>query len=205
MMRQTLDLDLLRTLLAIAEEASFTRAAEKVGRTQSAVTLQIQKLETLVRQPLLVRSKGARIELTPQGQMLVERARAMLALNDQAFRDLTSPDLPATIRLGTSASYVRFYLARTLEALRAKYPNLPWWKSSTGGLASLRRRSRRMPSPPTDRRRAARLDRWGDPRRVPGRARFAVGPIANRFAGCRATAATASRCAPSLLCHAGHG
>ena len=77
-LRPNLDLDLLRTLVCIAEELSFTRAAERVGRTQSAVTLQIQKLEALVRQPLVVRSKGGPIELTPQGRALVEKARAML-------------------------------------------------------------------------------------------------------------------------------
>jgi len=60
-LRPILDLDLLRTLVCIAEESSFTRAAHKVGRTQSAVTLQIQKLEALVGQPLVVRSKGGPI------------------------------------------------------------------------------------------------------------------------------------------------
>lgn len=57
-LRPALDLELLRTLVFIAEEASFTKAGERVGRTQSAVTLQVQKLEALVGQPLLARSRG---------------------------------------------------------------------------------------------------------------------------------------------------
>ena len=100
--RPNLDLDLLRTLVCIAEESSFTRAAERVGRTQSAVTLQIQKLEALVRQPLVVRSKGGPIELTPQGRALVEKARAMLRLNDEAFLSLGPDQAAAKLRLASA-------------------------------------------------------------------------------------------------------
>ena len=105
-LRPALDLELLRTLVFIAEEASFTKAAERVGRTQSAVTLQVQKLEALVRQPLVTRSKGGPVELTPQGRALVDSARAMLKINDDALRALGSDDLPATVRLGTSSAYI---------------------------------------------------------------------------------------------------
>ncbi len=101
-LRPALDLELLRTLVFIAEEASFTKAGERVGRTQSAVTLQVQKLEALVGQPLVIGSKGGPVELTPQGRALVDSARAMLKLNDEAFRALASHELPATVRLGTS-------------------------------------------------------------------------------------------------------
>jgi len=68
-----LDLDLLRTLIAIAEEGGFTRAGERVGRTQSAVSLQLQRLEALVGRTLVARGKGGGIELTPHGTALVER------------------------------------------------------------------------------------------------------------------------------------
>jgi DNA-binding transcriptional LysR family regulator len=110
-------------LVFIAEEASFTKAAERVGRTQSAVTLQVQKLEALVGQPLVMRSKGGPVELTPQGRALVESARVMLSLNDEAFRVLASHDLPATLRLGTSSNLVPFYLAESLDVFRSDYPD----------------------------------------------------------------------------------
>eukprot|EP01037_Dinobryon_pediforme_P048352 gene48352-biopygen26732 len=71
-MRPILDLDLLHTLVVLAEETSFTRTAKRVGRTQSAVTLQVQKLEDALQQPLVVRSKGGPVELTPQGRALIE-------------------------------------------------------------------------------------------------------------------------------------
>lgn len=77
-----LDIDLLRTFVLIAEGRSFTRAAERVGRTQSAVSLQVQRLESLVGQRLFDRTKGGGVELTAQGHYLLDRAREMTALND---------------------------------------------------------------------------------------------------------------------------
>ena len=120
--RPNLDLDLLRTLVYIAEESSFTRAAERVGRTQSAVTLQIQKLEALVRQPLVTRSKGGPIELTPQGRALVEKARTMLGLNDEVFQSFGPDQAEAKLRLASSPEYSVFFMAGALEALGARYP-----------------------------------------------------------------------------------
>jgi len=121
-LRPALDLELLRTLVFIAEEASFTKAAERVGRTQSAVTLQVQKLEALVGQTLVVRSKGGPVELTPQGRSLVEAARAMLKLNDETLRALSSDDVPPTVRFGVSSSYIRFFLSEALDRFRERYP-----------------------------------------------------------------------------------
>ncbi len=123
-LRPALDLELLRTLVFIAEEASFTKAAERIGPTQSAVTLQVQKLEALVCQPLVARSKGGPVELTSQGRALVDSARAMLKINDDALRALGSHDLPATVRLGTSSAYIPCYLIKTLDLLRSEYPNV---------------------------------------------------------------------------------
>ena len=60
-----LDLDLLRSFVVIAEEKSFTRAADRVGRTQSAVSLQMQRLEAVLGQALLLRGKGGNVELSP--------------------------------------------------------------------------------------------------------------------------------------------
>jgi len=120
--RPALDLELLRTLVHIAEEGSFTRAAEHVGRTQSAVTLQVQKLEGVVGHPLVIRSKGGPVEMTPQGLSLVESARAMLKLNDDALRALSSSDFSVTVRFGTSSTYIPCYLSGALERFRVLHP-----------------------------------------------------------------------------------
>lgn len=122
-LRPILDLDLLRTLVCLAEELSFTRAAQRVGRTQSAITLQIQKLEALVGQSLVVRSKGGPIELTPQGHALVQKARAMLSLNDETFRSLAPEKVAARVRIASADEYSPFYVSRSIEAFHASYPD----------------------------------------------------------------------------------
>jgi molybdenum-dependent DNA-binding transcriptional regulator ModE len=90
-----LDLDLLRSFVHIAETGSFTRAGEIVGRTQSAVSMQVQRLETLTGKPLLVRGKGGAVRLTPHGSYLLGYAQEMLQLNDRiwaVFQGKTPPD-----------------------------------------------------------------------------------------------------------------
>jgi molybdate transport repressor ModE-like protein len=99
---QPLDLDLLRTLALIAKEGSFTRAAQRVGRTQSAVPLQMQRLEAVVGHSLLLRGKGGGFELTAEGQYLVERSRELLALTDEILGSLRAPLIRGTVRLGSS-------------------------------------------------------------------------------------------------------
>jgi DNA-binding transcriptional LysR family regulator len=96
----TLDLDLLRTLMLIAEERSFTRAANRIGRTQSAVSLQIQRLEALVGHELIARGNGGGIDLTVYGEELVERGRALLALNDDILQSLHAVTECGVVRLG---------------------------------------------------------------------------------------------------------
>ncbi|HEY0419132.1 MAG TPA: LysR family transcriptional regulator, partial [Acetobacteraceae bacterium] len=65
-----IDPDLLRAFAYIAEEGSFTRAAERIGRTQSAVSMQVQRLEAQLGQRVLLRGKGGVVQLTPHGKYL---------------------------------------------------------------------------------------------------------------------------------------
>jgi adenylate cyclase len=78
-----LDIDLLRSFVLIAEGGSFTRAAERVGRTQSAISLQVKKLEALIGHRLFERGKGGGVQLTPQGERFLDRARGLIAHNDE--------------------------------------------------------------------------------------------------------------------------
>lgn len=80
-----LDLDLLRSFVHIAETGSFTRAGEIVGRTQSAVSMQMRRLETIAGKPLLVRGKGGMVRLTQDGSHLLSYAQEMLELNDKIW------------------------------------------------------------------------------------------------------------------------
>src|SRR3978361_1962457 len=96
-----LDPDLLRTFVCIAEEGSFTRAGQRVGRTQSAVSMQLQRLEAQLGERLVSRGKGGTVHLTPHGQFLRERARELLALNDEIWTSFKAPSVQGTVRLGT--------------------------------------------------------------------------------------------------------
>lgn len=110
-----LDLDLLRSFVAIAEEGSFTRAAARVGRTQSAVSLQIQRLEGILGQIVIVRGKGGSVGLNQHGQYLLERARELLALNDDVMRSMHAAPVHGTIRLGIAEELSARHLPKILD------------------------------------------------------------------------------------------
>ena len=82
---QTLDLAVMRTLLAAVETGSFAGAARKVGRSESAVSLQLKRLEEQIGEPVFLRA-GKQMTLTGAGARLVEYARRLLDLNDEACR-----------------------------------------------------------------------------------------------------------------------
>src|SRR5262245_31705307 len=109
------DLDLLRSFVAIAEEKSFTRAAARVGRTQSAVSLQMQRLEGVLGQTVIIRGKGGIVELSQEGRYLLERARELLSLNDEIMRSMRAAPVHGTIRLGIPAELSARFLPRILD------------------------------------------------------------------------------------------
>ena len=114
-MPQGFDLDLLRSFVAIAEEKSFTRAAARVGRTQSAVSLQMQRLEGLLGQTVIVRGKGGAVELNDDGAYLLGRARELLGLNDEIMQSIRAAPVHGTVRLGFPAELSARFLARILD------------------------------------------------------------------------------------------
>ena len=109
-----LDLDLLRSFIAIAEEGSFTRAADRVGRTQSAISLQMQRLEGVLGQIVIIRGKGGSVELNQQGRYLLDRARELLALNDDVMRSMRAAPVHGTIRLGVAEELSERHLSKIL-------------------------------------------------------------------------------------------
>jgi DNA-binding transcriptional LysR family regulator len=121
---QGLDPDLLRAFAFIAEEGSFTRAAERVGRTQSAVSMQVQRLEALLGQRVLLRGKGGAVSLTPHGRYLLDRAREMLAVNDEIWSTFRAPQVQGTVRLGTPDDYALRYLPPALRRFADTHPSV---------------------------------------------------------------------------------
>jgi DNA-binding transcriptional LysR family regulator len=117
-----LDPDLLRSFAFIAEEGSFTRAAQRVGRTQGAVSMQVQRLEALLGHRLLTRGKGGAVHLTPHGQHLLARARSLLALNDEIWASFREPALRGAVRLGTPDDYALRFLPAVLRRFAEHHP-----------------------------------------------------------------------------------
>src|ERR1022692_3227544 len=120
----TIDLHLLRTLALIAEEGSFTRAAERVGRTQSAVSLQVQRLEEQVGHTLITRGKGGGVQLTAQGEELVDRGRELLARNDEIVRSLQARTVHGSVRFGADGGYSRPWIPGILARFAATHPTI---------------------------------------------------------------------------------
>jgi DNA-binding transcriptional LysR family regulator len=116
-----LDLDLLKTFIAIADTGSFTRAADDVGRTQGAVSMQIRRLEDIVGRPVLVRD-GRHNRLTIDGEKLLDFARRMVRLNDEAVMAFTKPELTGTVRFGTPDDYADRFLPEILARFARTHP-----------------------------------------------------------------------------------
>ena len=86
-----LDLELLKTFVCVVDEGSFTRAVERVHRTQSTFSQQVRKLEELVGHALLLRDRtGQNLSATEHGELLIHYARRLLALSSEATQALAS-------------------------------------------------------------------------------------------------------------------
>ena len=118
-----LETDVLRTFLAISETGSFTRASEIVNRTQSAVSMQMKKLEEVLGKPVF-QKEGRSVTLTPDGNTLLSYARRMLELNDEALATITEPDVSGTVKIGMPDDYVASYLPMILERFAVTFPRV---------------------------------------------------------------------------------
>src|SRR5690242_18186117 len=117
-----LDLELLRVFALIADGNSFTQAASLVGRTQSAVSMQVKRLEEVLGQPVFSRGKGGSVALTPHGHYLLTRARQILALNDEVLTTFRTPQVAGRVRLGTPDDYAFAYLPQILKRFGETHP-----------------------------------------------------------------------------------
>ena len=119
---QSLDADVLRTFVAIAEQGGFTRAGEVVNRTQSAVSMQMKRLEEDVLQRKLFERDGRQVRLTPEGQVLLGYARRILKLHSEVFNTLREPHMVGLVRIGTPDDYVMRFLPGILKQFSKAYP-----------------------------------------------------------------------------------
>jgi DNA-binding transcriptional LysR family regulator len=121
-MSRTLSIDFLRTFIAIADAGTFAAAAERVGRTVSAVSLQIDRLEEQVGRALFQKS-GRRMEPTSAGRQLLDHARTILAANDAAVSAMSSDRLSGTVRLGVLHDGIEAAAATVLADFMATHPD----------------------------------------------------------------------------------
>ncbi|CAG9269080.1 LysR family transcriptional regulator [Paraburkholderia unamae] len=121
-MSRTLEIDLLRSFAVIAEVRSLSRAAERVGRTQSALSQQMKRLEEIVDQPLFQRT-GRGVVLTNPGERLLIHAQRILRLHDEALADLGGKGLSGTIRFGCPDDYAAVFLPTLLRQFASQHPH----------------------------------------------------------------------------------
>jgi DNA-binding transcriptional LysR family regulator len=121
--RTNLDMDVLRTFVTGFELGSFARAAERLGRSQSAVSTQLRKLEEQVGQPL-VQKAGRGLALTPAGESMLGYAKRLLDLNDEAIDRLRGTELEGWARLGLAQDFAESWLPAVLKRFARAYPRV---------------------------------------------------------------------------------
>ncbi|MEJ8473601.1 LysR substrate-binding domain-containing protein [Roseibium algae] len=120
-MHHVLDIDQLRTFLAIAELGSFTKAGEAVHKTQSAVSMQMRRLEERVGLAIFVKD-GRQSRLTEDGERLIEYARRIILLNDQTLSAFGGRTEVGRVKLGIPDDYADRLLPRVLAAFARLNP-----------------------------------------------------------------------------------
>lgn len=123
MMMTNLDMDCLRTFVTIVDQGSFARAAQTVGRTTPAVSLQITRLEDQLRTKLFQKS-GRRMVLSPEGEQLISLARQILALNDRAVESLHHNTLRGEVSIGAIQDFADTFLPAVLSTFKASHPDV---------------------------------------------------------------------------------
>src|SRR5256886_7830009 len=119
----TLDPDLLKAFVAVADHRSFTRAAATLNRTQSAVSMQIKRLEDRLGVDLFNRTK-ANVDLSSAGEGLLGYARRILTLNEEAVGSLAERKVEGVVRLGVMDDYGTFIVPPLLAGFLAGYPRI---------------------------------------------------------------------------------
>ena len=122
-MTALIDVDQLRAFIAIAETGSFTRAADVVFKTQSAVSMQMIRLEERIGRPIFVRD-GRASKLTEDGERLLDYARRIVKLNVEALAAFDDNELSGRVRLGVPDDYADRYLPEIMARFSRAYPGV---------------------------------------------------------------------------------
>jgi DNA-binding transcriptional LysR family regulator len=123
MQRLNFDLDVMRSFVTGMELGSFARAAERLGRSTSAVSAQLKKLEEQAGTPIF-RKAGRGLALTENGELLLAYARRLLDLNDEAAIALRGVELTGWVRLGLQEDFGETILPRVLARFTRAHPKV---------------------------------------------------------------------------------
>ncbi|MEG3618116.1 LysR family transcriptional regulator [Magnetovibrio sp. PR-2] len=123
LLTRDIDVALLRAFIAVAENGSMTVAAKRLNVTQGAVSQRIKRLEELLDKPLFNRT-GARLYLTPDGEMLSQPAQKLVAMNDEVFALMTAPQFSGVVRFGVPYDIVFPFIGPILKSFSGAYPNV---------------------------------------------------------------------------------
>ncbi|MBC2859477.1 MULTISPECIES: LysR substrate-binding domain-containing protein [unclassified Stappia] len=116
-----IETDLYRTFLVIAETGSFSKASEVIGRTPSAVSMQVKKLETLLGTAVFAR-EGRSVRMTAEGEALLGYARRILLLNEEAVAMFRSPSIEGEVRFGAPSDFGTRFLPNILTRFARSHP-----------------------------------------------------------------------------------
>jgi DNA-binding transcriptional LysR family regulator len=122
-MPRNLDMTALRAFVTVADAGGVTRAAGLLNLTQSAVSMQLKRLEEALGQPLLDRS-ARQITLTAPGEQLLSYGRRLLSLSDEVFARFTDQAYEGELVLGVPADIVYPHIPQVLQRFAAEYPRV---------------------------------------------------------------------------------
>ena len=135
-MARNLDVSLLRAFVAVVDAGGMTAATGVLNLTQAAVSQQIKRLEETLGEELITRDRRG-MKLTTAGERLFGRAKRMLALNDEIWTEMTTPEFEGEVRLGIPSDIITTYLPTFLKDFARRYPRVQISLNS-GSSASLR-------------------------------------------------------------------
>jgi DNA-binding transcriptional LysR family regulator len=118
-----LEIDILKTFIAVAETGSVKYAAERVARSPAAVSMQMKKLERLVGAPVFHRSEGA-MRLSDSGDRLMPHAHRIIEANDTALAALLSPDIKGMVRIGLCLENIETRMPEILAGFSRVHPGV---------------------------------------------------------------------------------
>jgi len=124
MVSSWIDPSLLKTFLAVVDGGSFAAAADRIGRTQSAVSMQMKRLEEVAGSPALFIRTGRAMKLTPRAEAMVLHARRVLVAHEEMAIALGAAKTGRELRLGTPEDYVSSLLPKALDRFAKLFPTI---------------------------------------------------------------------------------